>query len=323
MRRPSVPRCSPRSPIPRWTIVTLTVTEKGYRPGSEIIALLAEGLARRTEPATVLSLDNLPRNGEVLAVAWCGVGERGHRFPCTMVDRVVPATTDADRAAVARALGVEDRGRGRRRAVPAVGDRGLRRPAAGLGRAVRLLQRAARGAQAAPAQRHPFAAGLRRAAARRAHGRRRLGRRGSRRRRAPPRRRGSRPDVAAGSRASTSPTTARSSHAAGPTRGSSTGSRRSRSTAIRSCRPGSPSRPASGSPPAVRRAGSRSRSPPTSPTAGRVRSSPRSRRRCTSTSTTGSSASWRTGRAPRYAPAWAESSGGAKRIVPRPSRLAS
>ena len=52
---------------PGVEIVTLTVTEKAYRPGSEIIALLAEGLARRTEPATVLSLDNLPRNGEVLA----------------------------------------------------------------------------------------------------------------------------------------------------------------------------------------------------------------------------------------------------------------
>jgi fructuronate reductase len=92
---------------PAVEIVTLTVTEKGYRRGSEIIALLAEGLARRTERATVLSLDNLPRNGEVLASL---VGVTGHRFPCTMVDRVVPATTDADRAAVVRALGVEDRG---------------------------------------------------------------------------------------------------------------------------------------------------------------------------------------------------------------------
>jgi fructuronate reductase len=92
---------------PAVQIVTLTVTEKAYRPGSEIIALLAEGLARRAEPVTVLSLDNLPRNGELLASL---VGETEHRFPCTMVDRVVPATTDADRAAVARALGVSDQG---------------------------------------------------------------------------------------------------------------------------------------------------------------------------------------------------------------------
>jgi fructuronate reductase len=93
---------------PGVDIVTLTVTEKAYRPGSEIVALLAEGLARRTEPATVLSLDNLPRNGEVLGSLVGGDG--AHRFPCTMVDRVVPATTDADRAAVARALGVSDHG---------------------------------------------------------------------------------------------------------------------------------------------------------------------------------------------------------------------
>lgn len=78
------------------SIVTLTVTEKAYAPGAGIIGLLREGLARRDEPATVLSLDNLPRNGEVLARL---VGLPGHRFPCTMVDRVVPAATDADRAA--------------------------------------------------------------------------------------------------------------------------------------------------------------------------------------------------------------------------------
>ena len=47
--------------------MTLTVTEKAYRADSQVIALLREGLARRTAPATVLSLDNLPRNGEVLA----------------------------------------------------------------------------------------------------------------------------------------------------------------------------------------------------------------------------------------------------------------
>ena len=77
-------------------IVTLTVTEKAYRPDAEIIALLREGLARRDGPATVMSLDNLPRNGELLAGA---VADDRHRYPCSMVDRVVPAATDADRAA--------------------------------------------------------------------------------------------------------------------------------------------------------------------------------------------------------------------------------
>ncbi len=72
-------------------IVTLTVTEKAYRKAAPVMALLREGLARRSSPATVLSLDNLPRNGEVLAGI---VGDDRHRYPCTMVDRVVPASDD-------------------------------------------------------------------------------------------------------------------------------------------------------------------------------------------------------------------------------------
>ena len=72
-------------------IVTLTVTEKAYRSDAPVMALLREGLARRSTPATVLSLDNLPRNGEVLARV---VGDVRHRYPCSMVDRVVPAGDD-------------------------------------------------------------------------------------------------------------------------------------------------------------------------------------------------------------------------------------
>ncbi|MBE2314402.1 mannitol dehydrogenase family protein [Solirubrobacter sp. CPCC 204708] len=88
-------------------IVTLTVTEKAYTDDSPVIALLREALALRETPLTVLSLDNLPRNGEVLERL---VGGGGHRFPCSMVDRVVPSTTPEDLAVVARELGAEDRG---------------------------------------------------------------------------------------------------------------------------------------------------------------------------------------------------------------------
>ncbi len=88
-------------------IVTMTVTEKAYTDDSPVIALLRAALALRETPLTVMSLDNLPRNGEVLERL---VGGGGHRFPCSMVDRVVPATTPADREAVARALGVKDCG---------------------------------------------------------------------------------------------------------------------------------------------------------------------------------------------------------------------
>ena len=98
-----------------------------------VVAQLAKGLDRRRRrdggPITVVCCDNLPHNGRVLArlvsdfvahrggrtagtenaalLAWI---ERAVRFPCTMVDRIVPATTAGDREAIAVALGVEDRG---------------------------------------------------------------------------------------------------------------------------------------------------------------------------------------------------------------------
>jgi fructuronate reductase len=128
-------------------IVSLTVTEKGYchdpatralnfahpdiahdlmqaiEPRSAI-GLVVRGLQARRDhggpPLTLLSLDNLPANGEtlrglVLAFAervdaglarWI---ERECTFPNSMVDRIVPRATAADLATAAEALGVEDR----------------------------------------------------------------------------------------------------------------------------------------------------------------------------------------------------------------------
>jgi fructuronate reductase len=127
-------------------IVSLTVTEKGYchdpatgalradDPGivhdlanadapRTAIGYLVRALERRrhagTGPFTVMSCDNLPNNGRtvkgvVLAFAravdpalarWI---EGTVPFPCTMVDRIVPATTPDDVAAVAAHLGVSD-----------------------------------------------------------------------------------------------------------------------------------------------------------------------------------------------------------------------
>lgn len=130
---------------PRTRIVTLTVTEKAYlraadgsldaahpgivhdlaNPGSPKTAhgFLVEALSRRraagTPPFTVLTCDNLPANGETvrrLMIEFARLrdaGLTGHieqdvAFPSTMIDRIVPATTDADRARVAKSLGVED-----------------------------------------------------------------------------------------------------------------------------------------------------------------------------------------------------------------------
>jgi len=91
---------------------------------------LAEALARRraagTPPFTVLCCDNLPANGATLhrlliefaklrdALANAGDPALASyvaddvAFPSSMVDRIVPATTDADRARIAQQLGIED-----------------------------------------------------------------------------------------------------------------------------------------------------------------------------------------------------------------------
>ncbi|GGY02746.1 fructuronate reductase [Litchfieldella qijiaojingensis] len=126
-------------------IVMLTVTEKGYflspaegqllRSDPAIAAdiddpsaprtapgLLVEALARRREaglaPFTVLSCDNMPDNGrrtrvavvQLAAIRDVGLAEwieREVAFPCSMVDRIVPAMTDADFSRLAE-LGIED-----------------------------------------------------------------------------------------------------------------------------------------------------------------------------------------------------------------------
>lgn len=131
---------------PSVRVVTLTVTEKGYchdpatgnlneqhpdivhdlaNPAAprSAVGFLAEALARRrqagTAPFTVLSCDNLPGNGDTTAKILCrfatlrdaefGGWVADHvAFPNSMVDRIVPATTDADRTMVSAALGVED-----------------------------------------------------------------------------------------------------------------------------------------------------------------------------------------------------------------------
>lgn len=131
---------------PTTRIVSLTVTEKGYchdpasgalneshpdvihdlaRPGAprSAIGYLAKALHRRRAagipPFTVLCCDNLPANGKtvkrVLARFASLRDPAFGRFvteevacPSTMVDRIVPATTDADREAAAAALGVSD-----------------------------------------------------------------------------------------------------------------------------------------------------------------------------------------------------------------------
>jgi len=131
---------------PRIAIVTATVTEKGYchdpatgalnRAHPDIVhdlahpdapesavGILTAGLAARRAanagPLTFVCCDNLPHNGRMVeglvttfaherdpALAeWIGAHVA---FPCSMVDRIVPATTDADLVEAQRLLGVHD-----------------------------------------------------------------------------------------------------------------------------------------------------------------------------------------------------------------------
>ncbi|MFC6156397.1 mannitol dehydrogenase family protein [Kribbella jiaozuonensis] len=122
---------------PAVTVVTLTVTEKGYRatgtglnlddpeiqadltgrPPRTVVGQLAAGIARRDEPLTIVSCDNLVANGPFLrklvtdyfdALGKVPETFEATRFPASMVDRIVPATTEDDRAEAARLLGVRD-----------------------------------------------------------------------------------------------------------------------------------------------------------------------------------------------------------------------
>lgn len=107
---------------PAVGVLTLTVTEAGYRPGSTAPARVLDGLrARRAASAggiAVVSCDNLPDNGRVLRDAVLALVEPGSgleawirsdvSFVSSMVDRITPATTDADREAVLRLTGWDD-----------------------------------------------------------------------------------------------------------------------------------------------------------------------------------------------------------------------
>jgi fructuronate reductase len=136
---------------PATRVVTLTVSEKGYRydpstgrlrsddpelvadaagrPPRTVLGQLVcslEARRRRGAPSlTVLCCDNLPSNGDTLRSLvgqFCELGRGAEAedlcswtaenvaFPNTMVDRIVPATTDVDRQRVAELIGLEDRG---------------------------------------------------------------------------------------------------------------------------------------------------------------------------------------------------------------------
>jgi fructuronate reductase len=135
---------------PAVTVVTLTVSEKGYRrgidgglnltdplvsadlagaPPATTIGRVVRGLQRRRQrdagPITVLCCDNLNHNGAVVAglvADFCAALPTCEgdpladwitdqvTFPSSMVDRIVPATTDEDRRQAHAINGLDDLG---------------------------------------------------------------------------------------------------------------------------------------------------------------------------------------------------------------------
>jgi mannitol 2-dehydrogenase len=131
---------------PATRIVSLTITEGGYNvsdvtgefdatnpgvigdlePGAvprTTFGLITEALRRRWKrglgPFTVMSCDNLQGNGYLSRTVFTAFArlrdaelgdwvEREVRFPNSMVDRITPATTDADRAEVRERFWIED-----------------------------------------------------------------------------------------------------------------------------------------------------------------------------------------------------------------------
>ncbi len=106
---------------PSTSLVTLTITEKGYE-ADLAPSVLARGLARRRRngsPPVVASLDNLLDNGRRLRDRVLEVTGRTDpdlarwiagevRFPSSVVDRMVPASTPADVDEISGRLGVRD-----------------------------------------------------------------------------------------------------------------------------------------------------------------------------------------------------------------------
>jgi fructuronate reductase len=131
---------------PDTRIVTLTVSEKAYgldpvtggldlqHPAIKadianphapvgVVGFLVEGLVRRRErghlPFTILCCDNLPSNGHVVRRLVLEMAQQRDpdlalwiaaegKFPCSMVDRIVPAATEETRQRAISLLGVED-----------------------------------------------------------------------------------------------------------------------------------------------------------------------------------------------------------------------
>ncbi len=92
--------------LPSVHLITVTVTESGYAPGSPLFEYLACGLRNRRSPITIMCCDNIRQNGIVLETHFLAYLYQTNqyelanwvrenvKFPSCMVDRITPRSTD-------------------------------------------------------------------------------------------------------------------------------------------------------------------------------------------------------------------------------------
>ncbi len=125
---PGVARLAEIFGNPSLQMVSLTVTEKAYKPDNRMMGLLCSLLLARYEacaaPLAMVSMDNCSHNGEKLREAMLPAAEQLMRkenvsndflnyfkdkiaFPITMIDKITPHP-DAEVAGMLRGIGFED-----------------------------------------------------------------------------------------------------------------------------------------------------------------------------------------------------------------------
>ena len=92
--------------LPSVHLITVTVTESGYAPGSPLFEYLACGLRNRNTPVTILCCDNIRQNGITLETQFLAYLYHTNqhelaswirenvKFPSCMVDRITPRSTN-------------------------------------------------------------------------------------------------------------------------------------------------------------------------------------------------------------------------------------
>jgi len=92
---------------PSLQMISFTITEKGYNKANPLWDVLREALQKREKPITLVSMDNVAKNGDVLKEAIDSNSK--HAFPWTMIDKITPRPS-SQVADMLKSEGFEDTG---------------------------------------------------------------------------------------------------------------------------------------------------------------------------------------------------------------------